>query len=377
MDQNRNSKKLTLMSLVIGRKLGVGFHPKYININYWVKCFGCGSLWLVASLPVFGENPDAKSPTAAIKAYLQDNPSVKTIIFRRRILSVPNIPGEAVPVSLTNDFRTYQAAQQKNAFYLREIRDLKDLNTIIDTNTFTADLLINGRSGERWWDVINTQITSWTETPDEESSPVRRKVEIAVNILDPVVHFGINNLKPHSLRWDGNYFTAQTTDGIDIEGNLSTLGNKPLSIEVKYSDGKMFGYICEYEYGKFKPDPSDLPSTILRYRVVKGVKTPVWVANILSFNTATEALPLAYFAPERFVDKQQAVEYIQTNRNEFKVISNVLLKLPGTDLLSDKSTLRSKSTRFAVIGSIVISAVVIVLALIRHSNINKQPMRHQ
>ena len=283
---------------------------------------------------------------------------------------MPNIPGENVPNSVTNDFKVYVGAWQASGFFLREIRSLKDLNTVIDTNTFTADLLLSGRIGARWWDVVNTQITSWYETSDGKSSAVRRKAELAEGVLYPVLRFGINNLKPGTLLWNGNEFSAQSTAGKAVKGRLTISNSVPCQIEVYNADSRIPSYICEYKYDSLTLNSSNhFPSTILRSRIVKGVKTPIWVAAIFEIEIAKEEAAMSRFEPDNFVNRHDAVNYIQTNGIEFKVTSNTLLKLPGIDLSPEMpASNTTKNARLLILGCLTMSGLIFIALFLWKKN---------
>ncbi len=272
------------------------------------------------------------SPVDSFKNFLQECPNVKSIVMERRDLSVPSFPiqGVTIPSSITNVVKLYEGAWQTNAFYLRQLRDIKDQTTVIDTNTFTADLLIDGRNDSRWWDIINTQITSWWPATNENSSSIRPTVFVAESILCSTLHLGIQDLKARTLLWQGNHFSAQTIGGKTIEGELSVSNGLPQSLTVEYPGNKKFSYICEYEYKSRALSTVPLPSTIRGYSVRNGVKTPSWLANIVNIEIANVELPTVYFDPERFVVRTQAQMYVITNNSEYKVLTNKLLKLPAS-----------------------------------------------
>jgi hypothetical protein len=300
--------------------------------RFRVKSIFALAIALLTTSAVLAQDLNTLSPVDSFKNFLQECPNVKSFVMEKRLLSVPNIPipGEKLPDSITNEFKFYEGAWQTNAFYLRELRNIKDQGTVIDTNTFTEDLLIEGRNNIRWWDIINTQITSWWPATNERLSSISSKVIVAESILCTALHLGIHDLKPRTLLWRGNHFSAQTIGGKMMEGELFVSNGLPHSLTVQYPDKKSFSYVCEYEYKSPVLSAMPLPSTIRRYSVRNGVKTPAWLANIVTIEIANVELPTAHFDPERFVVRTQAKMYVITNNLEYKVLTNKLLKLPSS-----------------------------------------------
>ncbi len=324
----------------------------------------CALLVLISaqSATLFGAENISESPGEFFKNYLKNCPPVREIIFWRQSLAVPNFPGEPVPHSVTNIFRNYVGAWQTNGFFLREVRDIGNPITVIGSNAFTADLLISGRNDKLWWDIINNQVTSWSETSDAKSSSVRRKAELAEGILFPVLWLGLNNLKPGTLEWSGNEFTALTTSGQILKGTLTLRDGIPENLEVYLGGAKLPSYECEYHYNDFKTNGARLPSRVLRYKSTNGVKTPSWVAEIVRIEIAREEQLPAAFSPQSFLGKEHSINYVITNGGEYKVQGNALLKLPGIDLLPEKPMQTGRKR--VVVWSVLVASILTLAVLI-------------
>lgn len=332
-------------------------------------------LFFSAVVPIsfIGQAAESISAVDVFKSYLQTCPNVKSVIFRRRVLTVPNIPNLKLPQSITNVVHLYEGAWQTNAFWLRELREIARKEEIINTNVFTADLIINGRVDDRWWDIINTQITSWTGGFQGNSNDRQFKVNVAENILVSVVHLGIHDLQIGSLHWHSNRFSAQSTTGKPIEGELFVADGVPRLLRVSYpsTSKSILTYECEYEYAAGSTNGMPFPSTIRRYQLTGGTRKAAWTGEILSLDAGNDSLPSNFFVPERFVDQQQAQQYLLTNAHVYKLVSTGMMMLPSEAAIAKPS--KSGSARFMPLSLLILPTLGFIVILVYYNRKLRQP----
>jgi len=335
--------------------------------------YGCVSLILLACGQSANCATDEQSKSEMLKSYLRDCPNVKSIIFKRRLLSTPKIKGDQLPSAITNRIDLFQGTWQPGNFFVRQLRSIEDVGTIIESNTVTADLLIDGRTDGRTWDLINNQITSWPGVQDQQHSPNLSKVKLAENILHSAIRFGVLDLQPRTLEWHENSFSARNSSGKTMEGLLSELEGVPKELIVRYPDDKSFFYGCEYEYGS-SPAAASFPSRVRRYNVVRGTKSYIWQLDILVFELTTTKIASNYFSPELLIATNEALEYVTSNGFTYKILNKGILKLP-TEAAFGAPPARRESTRYALLSVMVISAGIGIALVIRTKTQSNQERR--
>jgi hypothetical protein len=206
----------------------------------------------------------------------------------------PQLPGGVKPN--TNEIQYYQAARQSNGFYIRRLWSPGDVDGAIHETSSTAGLVFAGRAANTLWHIVNTNIY-YTSDPDNYVAQMSINAEA---ILSSAVGLGVEHLVPGSLVWSGNVFVARSTKAGEVRGSLEVSENLPRRLAVQYEKLSDL-YVAEYAYSNDNRLPWGIPNRVHMALGNEQRTVPRAITTILSTDIANEALPLAFFEPERFI----------------------------------------------------------------------------
>ena len=239
------------------------------------------------------------------KWFLQSSPAVSNVVFDRQVLVTPGPEGLQPHPS---EIKHFQGAWQTNAYFIRRLNSLQELDGPIYATTSTAGLLFAGRADDKLWYIVNTNVyLAWADDPGSSGNPVARMSTAAEDLLSSTLAFGIERMKPGSLTWKGNAFAARSDVFGTIQGALEVSNGVPMRMIVKY-EGQKFGYIAEYAYSNENRLPYGIPNQIYEVFVQGDQSVPQTRNVMLTIHPAPDALPLAFFSPERFIRAEK--EYV-------------------------------------------------------------------
>lgn len=307
--------------------------------------------------PGANTSPTAQDTIESFKAFMQSRPAIKEVVFDRQNLVLPSFLPLPLPAlqSATN-VQHFQAAWQPGGFFLRKLRDLKDVDTPITATTSTAGLGFAGKAGRRLWHIVNTNIYySSQEKNDDYVVAISKSDE---QLLSDSLDFGGVNIVERSIRWDGDTFTANSRSGAKMYGSLEVSNGLPVRLFVGYS-GSGFGYVSHYTYSP-SPErrlPYGLPNTIYTASLDQKRPTPQSVTVLFSIECTNEPLLAAYFEPERFMEAEPE-EIIATNKALYVIRHGVLVK-KVRDLPEPVFSIRAKRfIAISVLGAVFVGTVV-------------------
>jgi hypothetical protein len=239
------------------------------------------------------------------KWFLQSSPAISNVVFDRQVLVTPGPEGlQPHP----NEIQHFQGAWQTNAYFIRRLNSLQELDGPIYATTSTAGLLFAGRADDKLWYIVNTNVhLAWADDPGNSGHPVAGISMEAGDMLSSTLAFGIERMKPGSLTWKGNAFAARSDVLGNIQGALEVSNGVPMRMIVKY-EGQKFGYIAEYAYSNENRLPYGIPNQIYEVFVQGDQSVPQTRNVMLAIHPAPDALPLAFFSPERFIRAEK--EYV-------------------------------------------------------------------
>ena len=246
----------------------------------------------------YAQNASTANGIEQFKLFLQSSPVISNIVFDRQVLVSPGIPALQRSATETQHF---QGAWQSNAFFIRRLYNLQDVDSPIYATTSTAGLLFAGKVEDTLWHIVNTNVFSASQNdPGIISNYVAQISMNARELLSSTLNFGIEGMSPASLTWNGNKFAARSDVFGNMQGELEVAAGLPKRLIVQYEDHD-FGYITEYAYSNDNRLPYGIPNQVHQVFVQGHKSVPQKSEMIFAVQVAKDDLPLAFFSPDRFI----------------------------------------------------------------------------
>jgi hypothetical protein len=265
----------------------------------------------------------AQSTVDAFKSFLSSPPVIKRVLFDSQNLVLPPsflpIPADA-RASATNVYHNEAAWQPDGNFFVRDLWDWKDLNSPLTANRPITDN-ITGVAGGRAWHIVTTNI--YSSTRQQPDNYIAGGSSNALQLLFQNLNLGVVGMRPGTLSWDGNHFTARTWSGTEVRGELEVEAGLPSRLSVQSEDGEA-RYISEYQYTDAKEErlPCGVPNSVQTVSVESGKIVPYWRTVIYEIQSTAQPLPEAYFEPERFFSAATEVEEDAVTNGAVYVVRN-------------------------------------------------------
>jgi hypothetical protein len=280
-----------------------------------------------------GEGAGAATPKDHFKALLSSPPTIERMIFMERL---PKDPNHAVPLDTgladsTNSL-IYELRWQTNATFLR---------TLKDPSGFT-NYTMSGRCFTLWNDQFY-----FLDNPKSAVLYVLEEAKAAQgNYTGPyhattirkgkatqILNLGINHVKPGTIRWEGDSFSASAIADkrpIQVQGHITGYSNGiPSEMHVEYfNESGIARYRLLYDYASFAPPY--YPSRIRINFFYKDKEVEYQDYTIQSVQVAAKPLPSTHYDPKPFIDANQLqLQYFTNGSVYFALPSGQLIETFG------------------------------------------------
>lgn len=225
--------------------------------------------------------------------------------------------------------RAYVRWQTNSLFFQREMEEVRLENLKGKITTLTPRFACGYYSNTFWNLEPSEQLTFWT-MGTTNGSWVRDAVLANERLTQQAVHFGINGMRPRTMRWQGSRFEAITQDGREIRGWLGDEEDgfpATLEYEVNVATAQQpERFRIEYSYDSvFKG--GRLPRRFVRYRAVESPAN-AWAAE--------REFTLASYEALYTLDSEQAflpASLVRTNTLQLFITDQGVTYLRGKALL--------------------------------------------
>jgi beta-lactamase regulating signal transducer with metallopeptidase domain len=212
-----------------------------------------------------------ESAIALFKEYLSNPKPIQRLLIRYQLLSIPESPDPKIVIKLspplTNNVQIFTGTWKSNAFYLRELRSLKELDMIHGESQGNEGLLFAGRLNDRDWEIVNTDIYSTYTQKD----PKHSMAEAAETLFTTYMTFGLDLDRPQSIAWSSDHeFEAEFKhpDRL-VHGALVISNGLVMKMSLTNAKGNLLR-VCDYSY----MTPNTLPTGVTVYGVKNGALYP-------------------------------------------------------------------------------------------------------
>lgn len=216
---------------------------------------------------------------------------VDLVAFFKHAISTPR-DVEQFTVSqrdIQKDAVTYYIGARSGSNYFLQV--ISNSNLLQDLN---KRQLIAGRSGSNLYELSRNAVSFATG-----SNALTVGVGMLFTFTRQALDMGLAEVKPESVKWSGNTFTATEDSGNSRTGELLISNGLPARLEVSNKKGAY--KVIEYAY----PDPPDsfggFPSKMMISSESKGQLDPHLEVIFYSVRLATDKLPENYFSAAQFV----------------------------------------------------------------------------
>lgn len=254
------------------------------------------------------------STVDSFKSFMQSRPVITKVVFDWQALAGPP-PGLSLPpsaVQAATNVQHFQAAWQPDAFFLRRLWNVDDVDTVISATSSTAGLIFAGKSGDKLWHIVNTNIYFSTQETNDDF--VVHTCKNAMQLLRAAINVGAEHMVARSLNWEGDKFTARTDSGTKMHGSLKVRNGLPDRLVVEYEDANQ-SYVSDFIYADSQAErlPHGLPNVVYTTLLEKGRSIPQSRTVFFVLECTNSDLDPSYFDSDRWIDAEKG-EIIATNK---------------------------------------------------------------
>jgi hypothetical protein len=218
------------------------------------------------------------------RAFQEKPQAIRSLLFKR---SVP------LEQNKTED-RYVHARWQADAFYSRELERLGDLD-FLDSTPHGQFL---SQFGTNYWLADGKKLFMYSGPPIESVQLVRTS-QIRAQVIDLVLNHGISNVRPGSIVWKSQTFTAEGEKGSILKGQieLDAEGDPQILNYTIEGTGQMQRKRVRYYYtlGTSKPD---FPFRMMLSDVTGQTERLRETFEIYQIETQVGRMPEEYFNPD-------------------------------------------------------------------------------
>ena len=246
----------------------------------WIKLkfavgIGAGILLAggIATVALSGNEPVGPADGSAViafKNFLSNQPNIARIVYSKHSTG-----------------QRYIAAVRGDDFYIREIKPGENPNIPISVNNKMRTSFFVGRNGSIKWGINGFMMHEWLgENPNSGIA------EFGRGMLDVILHFGINEIDPGSIVWNGDEFEAKMIPGnhlgriVVVSNGHSITNDDPVSLARLYGKIKVKnGLVAELEVGHRMLDGTPTHATPYTYtyddrpKLPKGIPSRIHLGN--------------------------------------------------------------------------------------------------
>lgn len=265
-------------------------------------------------------NAASTSTLEQFKSFISNPPPIERLIYRVTLPANPSRPD--LGVARSRYFQEFFAAWQSNSWFVRQVRPDDDLKSFVlrGQSIFgNRDLywLLEPGTATRWFDddprVEGVKIDLPTTSPNRTKG-VR---ELRGRSLFELLNMGVLNIKPGTIRWEGNRFRVDHAERKQkIEGELfASADGLPSYMRVSYTEGtNKVDFVSRYTYEQNAGLPY-LPSRVQTFRLELGDDhgREKRSFTILSMRPSPVPLPEVVFDPGPIIASNRLALRFYTN----------------------------------------------------------------
>ncbi|HWC60360.1 MAG TPA: hypothetical protein VHC44_11760 [Verrucomicrobiae bacterium] len=214
--------------------------------------------------------------------------------FKRAIDSPPEIEKFMASQQLVERKSTsyYIGAKAGSNYFLQILPNSNALATL------SGRQLVAGRSGTEAY-----QITENAVNRGSGSNVMTAGAGVFFTLVQQFLGMGIGNIKPGSVKWNGDTFTADDNlFGVSLRGRLEISNGLPFRLRINHTDGSPLTKLVEYAYPNPPTALSGFPSKMMISGGNDGDLKPFGEIVFYSVQLASAPLRDDFFAAARFVD---------------------------------------------------------------------------
>ncbi len=251
---------------------------------------------------------DKQSDSQSFKLFLSHPLQIQELVFQRHDypeLPIPKLP-EAPGITFYPDINPmYSAVWQGDAFYISRLNAPEPATN----NSEGIDLSWTyGATLHNVWCVQGRQFTYYNGALQEQSIgvPVHDNALNYRNKLLEVLHLGIANLRPGSLRWSGDDWEGLTLSGVRMKGRAIIGDTKQRVMNVEYKfDGSKVRFRVDYQYDTTPDDGHIEPGLPRRFRRTQQTADPIRSPDLVEADFTIRAIVSTSNSIEQLVIKRE------------------------------------------------------------------------
>jgi hypothetical protein len=306
------------------------------------------------------------SPVDTFKTFLMSPPPVSRIVYKKRNFFQLDFPG--APKLDTNSYQIFSGKCQGVDFTLRTAGPVTELDNPAALTNSVIDAA--GKSGSTFWKYVKDTRYDWEDKNNEFSTGYVSSEQVPIDhtilrtVLDErsmllqVINMGVGNLKPGTLKWDGDSFTAENMDHATLRGELIIAGGFPKELHF-HLDRELGESVVLFDYARAKKQ-SQLPDKITcEFINQKKAVIPVSEYTIISLEVASSIISPTEFSSSLFrvpgytvaIEQLGGGKYLMKDQNGNAII------------IKDKTLPPSSNRKVFIIIIIFMSATLLALLI--------------
>jgi len=334
-DQVDKSKLILPMTELTQFQLKQAFHVKWLAFGFPCLAALCVSL-------AFGAHAQSVTSSSAdfaafFKCALSSPPDVEMYSVSQRDIA-------------NNTVSYYVGARASSNYFL----------SILTSSNALSDLrqrqLITGRSGSGGYELSQNAVSFGFGT-----NGLTSEVEMLFGLTRQFLDMGVGEIRPESVRWKEDAFTATDSHGHPMQGRLETSNGLPTRLEVSNTKGPY--KVIEYVYPNPPTSYGGFPAKMTISGVSKHTFEPDVEVLFYSVKLARHPLAESYFSVAQFVGSnilhtniyKNGELYVQNRRGD-------MVKAPGSVTKSGGHA-NSHSRIIVVVCFVVIIAIPVGLLI--------------
>jgi hypothetical protein len=172
---------------------------------------------------------------------------------------------------------------------------------------------ISGRSGSKSYHFNPNTVIYTHKEPENVKDPLKYSTRGIYAFLCQFLNFGLADIKPEAVVWNGNDLTGEQSDGTPFVGELQISNGLPASLKISRSKSEPPYKACAYIY----PDPPSslggFPSRIVLSVLFDGKLQPWKEFSLIDVKVPKQRLGENFFDEQQFRSTNIAFVHFYTN----------------------------------------------------------------
>jgi RNA polymerase sigma factor (sigma-70 family) len=219
----------------------------------------------------------------------------------------------------------YSGARAGTNFYLRQIKDPKTPDQLTEAR------FIFGRAGPTVYQLGVNNISYGFG-----SNTFSAVVESLAGLVRQHLNMGLAGIKPDSVVWNSNQFSAINTGGWKVHGELEISNNLPHILKTTLDRDKSTQLVIEYTYPTPPNSLSGFPSRLVISRPFEEVLKPNLEIVLTKVRLAASQLPVDYFSADQF----KTAKIIYTNAYTNSEVWGTIKPLKGNPYFTNVTNVK-------------------------------------